>query len=145
MKNWILALLLLLSFSASANSFFPLTLYDLNGQCGSNVQIELGNLGGSTPALTNIFGTREIIIMDANFVMTASPSAVWFVFFHECGHRTYHHSPTFNPPDAEDVADCYAARRFVNTFGYAKLEPTLEELEPMTGKTRAHQILECVD
>lgn len=144
MKSWILALLLLLPFPVLANSLFPLTLLDLNEQC-PDTQVSLSNFGGITPAVSNSFNGQRNIIMDAHFLITASHGAAWFVFFHECGHLVSGHSETFQPPDKEDVADCYAANRFVNTFGYSRLVVALKELELMTGKTREHQILECVD
>lgn len=139
MRIQILALCLAF-ITSSANA---LGLYDLNGQCGNNVRVFLTFLD-STPASTGTDEQGEFIAIDPDFLREQSDAGAWFVFFHECGHRVYKHSKQFSPPNKENVADCYAARRFVDTFGYYRLEKALVDLRNEQNHARNMRILSCL-
>lgn len=136
---------LLLFCSPCLASLFPLTLNELNGQCGPHVRVYAVTLDGplaATGANEKLGG--EYIVMDSGFMISNSRHAVWFVFFHECGHRVNGHMKGDGNLNKQQEADCYAATRFVKTFGYRRLEATLEELLPINTEARNKRILECV-
>ncbi len=135
-----LILLLVLSVPASISA---LQLYDLNGQCGNHVRIFTAPLD-STPASTGTDNIGEFIAVDSDFLREQTDAAVWFVFFHECGHRFYKHTKQFRPPNREAKADCYAAKRFVDIYGYLKLEETLLDLRNEHDHARNMRILSCL-
>jgi len=133
--------LILLLFLLIPSVAFSMSLYKLNGQCGKHVRV-VSTFLSNPPAATYINDQGEFIVMDANFMRQQTDRAIWFVFFHECGHRVNKHSKWFNPPNKEDVADCYAAHRFVTTFGYSELKKTLLELQNEPGRDK--RILSCL-
>lgn len=120
-----------------------LQLYDLNGQCGSDVRVFTTFLD-STPASTGTDEQGEFIAVDADFLREEPDGAVWFVFFHECGHRVAGHTLSYSPLNKEQVADCYAARRFVDTFGYNRLEEAILDLRKEQDHARNMRIFSCL-
>lgn len=120
-----------------------LTLNDLNGQCGDHVRVFMTPLF-DTPMTTGIDERGEYIAIDPDFLREYPDDAVWFVFFHECGHRENGHSKEFKPTDREDVADCYAAKRFRREFGYTRLVKSLNDMGDIHYRGRNERILRCL-
>lgn len=125
-----------------SSAAFSFSLSDYNGRCG-NTRVILGPTYGKH-AVANVFSNT--ITIDPITARSASPMAMEFIFFHECGHITYLHVPAAYSSvrqKYEDDADCYAARRFRGTYGQAALTKVLQELEPVNGKSRNHNIQTC--
>jgi len=135
--------ILALCFAFITGTVNAVQLYDLNGQCGTDVRV-FSTFLDSTPASTGTDELGEFIAVDADFLREQTDGAIWFVFFHECGHRINRHTKLYSPPDKELVADCYAARRFVKTYGFYKLEETLLDLRNEQGHARNMRILSCL-
>lgn len=120
-----------------------LTLHDLNGQCGDHVRVILTNLY-DTPMSTGIDEKGEYIRVDSDFLFDYPDDSVRFVFFHECGHRVNKHSKDFKPPGWEEVADCYAAKRFYREYGYTRLVKALSDMGNIHYRGRNESILRCL-
>lgn len=132
--------LLLVATSASAFS-----LSDYNGRCG-DVDIYMGPTDGrhgysAAHSYDNVHS--GYIVLDPEFIKSHSDLAIEFLYFHECGHRVFGHTSAYIGRGEENLADCYAARRFARLHGRHKLKRVANEMLPINGEPRSKRILHC--
>ncbi len=138
MKHLVALLLFLCSTGAYAFSF-----QDFNGRCG-DVKLFVGPVERNKLAVTDADDTGGYIVLDPLLIQTVSPQALTFIYFHECGHRVNGDSSLgYRSYNAEQKADCYAAKRFSGEYGEQTLNSVLSELVLINGTRRSINIWNC--